>query len=151
RAIFQGQEEEVVTDVRDSLRQDEFAIVEETDFLSLFENFSIRHNMNFGFTPLTADRDTFRVTTNSIELRGSIALTPNWNVDIGSIGYDFVSKRTTYPYLSLRRDLHCWEMGFSWAPTRNTYSFHLRVKPGTLDFIKVPYQRNNVDGANAFR
>ncbi|MEL7247265.1 MAG: hypothetical protein AAFO03_02565, partial [Bacteroidota bacterium] len=125
--------------------------VEETDFLSLFEDFSIRHNMAFRVQPLTtADRDTFTTTTHSLELRGSLGLTPNWNVDIGSIGYDFVRKSTTYPYLGLRRDLHCWEMGFNWAPTRNTYSFYLRVKPGTLDFLKVPYQRNNADGQRAF-
>jgi hypothetical protein len=148
RALFQGKEEELVEEVdRDG---NDFRPVDETDFLSLFENFSIRHNLAFGVTPLTADRDTFQVNTHSIELRGSLGLTPNWNVDIGSIGYDFASKQTTYPYLGLRRDLHCWEMGFNWAPTRNTYSFYLRVKPGTLDFLKVPYQRNNADGSRAF-
>ncbi|WP_020537688.1 putative LPS assembly protein LptD [Lewinella cohaerens] len=148
RALFQGKEEEIVEEVdRDG---NELRPVDETDFLSLFENFSIRHNLTFGVTPLSADRDTFQVNTHSLELRGSLGLTPNWNVDIGSIGYDFARKQTTYPYLGLRRDLHCWEMGFNWAPTRNTYSFYLRVKPGTLDFLKVPYQRNNADGSRAF-
>ena len=107
--------------------------------------------MAFGLNPVTIDKDTFTVTTHSLELRGSLGLTLNWNVDIGSIGYDFVRKQTTYPYLGLRRDLHCWEMGFNWAPSRNTYSFYLRVKPGTFDFLKVPYKRNNVDGADPFR
>ncbi len=148
RALFQGKEEEIIEEVdRDG---NELRPVDETDFLSLFENFSIRHNLTFGVTPLSADRDTFQVNTHSLELRGSLGLTPNWNVDIGSIGYDFARKQTTYPYLGLRRDLHCWEMGFNWAPTRNTYSFYLRVKPGTLDFLKVPYQRNNADGGRAF-
>ncbi len=149
RALFQGEEEAVVDQV--DTRGNAPKRVEEVDFLSLFENFSIRHNLAFSLRPLTEERDTFSTTTHSLELRGSLGLTPNWNVDIGSIGYDFVSKRTTYPYLGLRRDLHCWEMGFTWAPTRNTYSFYLRVKPGTLDFLSVPYQRNNVDGADPFR
>ncbi|MEL6969056.1 MAG: putative LPS assembly protein LptD [Bacteroidota bacterium] len=149
RALFQGKEEEVVEQL--DVEGNDLRPVEETDFLSLFEDFSIRHNMAFRVQPLTtADRDTFTTTTHSLELRGSLGLTPNWNVDIGSIGYDFVRKSTTYPYLGLRRDLHCWEMGFNWAPTRNTYSFYLRVKPGTLDFLKVPYQRNNADGQRAF-
>lgn len=156
RALFQGKEEEVVESVPQEVDEQGRPIrpqppeVEETDFLSLFENFSIRHNMAFSITPIDLDQDTFRTVTNSLELRGSLGLTPNWNVDIGSIGYDFASKRITYPFLGLRRDLHCWELGFNWAPLRNTYSFYLRVKPGTLDFIKVPYQRNNADGANAF-
>lgn len=149
RAMFQGEEEEVVEEV--DQRGDNLRPVDETDFLSLFENFSIRHNLTMGIDPVSADRDTFTVNTHSIELRGSLGLTPNWNVDIGSIGYDFARKSTTYPYLGLRRDLHCWELGFNWAPTRNTYSFYLRVKPGTLDFIKVPYQLNNIDGQGAFR
>jgi len=96
-------------------------------------------------------RDTLRITANTLELRGSIQLTPNWQIDVGSIGYDFTSKRVTYPYLGFSRDIHCWEMGFNWAPVRNTYSFFLRVKPGTMDFLKIPYQRNNADGQNAFR
>lgn len=149
RALFQGKEEEVVEQV--DREGNDLRPVEETDFLSLFENFSIRHNMSFRVQPVNAERDTFSMTTHSLELRGSLGLTPNWNVDIGSIGYDFVRKSTTYPYLGLRRDLHCWEMGFNWAPTRNTYSFYLRVKPGTLDFLKVPYQRNNADGQRAFQ
>lgn len=149
RALFQGKEEDVVEVV--DREGNDLRPVEETDFLSLFENFSIRHNMAFRVEPVSADRDTFSMTTHSLELRGSLALTPNWDVDIGSIGYDFVRKSTTYPYLGLRRDLHCWEMGFNWAPTRNTYNFYLRVKPGTLDFLKVPYQRNNADGRRAFQ
>lgn len=148
RAIFQGKEEEVVEQV--DTQGNDLRPVEETDFLSLFENFSFRHNLVMGIRPLTDQKDTFTVNTHSLEFRGSIALTPNWNVDIGSIGYDFARKEATYPYLGLRRDLHCWELGFNWAPTRNVYSFSLRVKPGSLDFIKVPYQRNNYDGQRPF-
>ena len=65
---------------------------------------------------------------------------------VGNIGYDFVQKQLTYPDFSFSRDLHCWEMGMSWQPVRGTYAFYLRVKPGTLDFIKVPYQQNIGDG-----
>jgi hypothetical protein len=148
RALFQGKEEEIVESV--DPEGNDLRPLDETDFLSLFENFSIRHNFTFGLRPVSLDKDTFTINTHSIELRGSLALTPNWNVDIGSIGYDFARKSTTYPYLGLRRDLHCWEMGFNWAPTRSTYSFFLRVKPGTLDFLKVPYQRNNAEGRRAF-
>lgn len=154
RALFQGKEEEVVEDVEQEQRQrrQRQQAPEETDFLSLFENFSIRHNFNFRYQALNASsgRDTLILSANSIEVRGSIQLTENWNINIGSIGYDFVSERITYPFLTFRRDLHCWEINFSWAPQRNFYSFSIGVKPGTLDFLKVPYQRNNVDGSRLF-
>ncbi len=164
RELFQGKEEEVVTDLQEERRrqrEEENTLFEETDLLSLFENFSIRHNYNFRLQRLVDQsgengRDTLRfdALANSIELRGRIQLTENWQAEIGSIGYDFVSKRVTYPYLGLTRDLHCWEMRFNWAPTRGTYTFSIAVKPGTLDFINVPYNRNRIDaealGGNQF-
>ena len=162
RQLFQGEEEEVVTDLgeeRRKRREEETTLFEETDILSLFERFSIRHNYRFGFTrvfdtesPDVDDRgrQEFRAVANSIELRGALQLTNNWQVNIGSIGYSFVDKRITYPYLSFVRDLHCWEMRFSWAPQRNTYSFSIAVKPGTLDFINLPVNQNRYDGGQLF-
>lgn len=162
RELFQGAEEEVITDVaeeRRRRREEQTTLFEETDLLSLFERFSIRHTFRFRFDrefdreePSVDDRGTpvFEQIANSLELRGQLQLTNNWSVNIGQIGYDFVSKRITYPYLSFVRDLHCWEMRFSWAPQRNTYSFSLAVKPGTLDFINLPVNQNRYDGGRLF-
>jgi hypothetical protein len=162
RELFQGEEEEVVTDVneeRRKRREEETTLFEETDLLSLFERFSIRHTFNFAFdrefdeeNPNVEDRGTptFRQVANSIELRGDLQLTNNWRVGIGQIGYDFTSKRITYPYLTFTRDLHCWEMNFAWAPQRNTYSFSIAVKPGTLDFINLPVNQNRYDRGRLF-
>ena len=155
RELFQGQEEEVITDMEaeeERRREEESQLFEETDFLSLFENFQISHNFNFRYDALESrtGRDTFLVTANSISLRGSIQLTENMRINLGSIGYDFVRKSSTYPDLGFERDLHCWTASFRWAPTRNFYSLSIRVKPGTLDFINVPYQRNRFDGRNLF-
>ncbi|MFT5999820.1 MAG: hypothetical protein ACI81P_002278 [Neolewinella sp.] len=162
RELFQGAEEEVVTDLeeeRRKRREEETTIFEETDLLSLFEKFSIRHTFNFSFdrefdteNPNVDDRGElrFRQIANSIELRGALQLTNNWTVNIGQIGYDFTSKRVTYPFMSFVRDLHCWEMRFSWAPQRNFYSFSIAVKPGTLDFINLPVNQNRYDGGRLF-
>ncbi|NUO00516.1 MAG: hypothetical protein HUU01_07870, partial [Saprospiraceae bacterium] len=149
RSIFQGKEEEVVEDLRAEPQQR--GRVEETDFLSLFENFSISHNLQLDWRRMPSGRDSFTVAHHSLNLQGSIQLTRNWNINIGGIGYDFKNKTTTYPYLGFSRDLHCWEMGMTWAPDRGTYSFYIQVKPGTLDFIKLPYQRNNFDANRAFQ
>ncbi|WP_238750134.1 putative LPS assembly protein LptD [Neolewinella maritima] len=161
RELFQGQEEEFVTDVaeeRRKRREEEATLFEETDILSLFENFSIRHTLNFRLdreiatSEVPGARDTlrFNTTANSIELRGALNLTENWSVNIGQIGYDFTSKRITYPYLSFARDLHCWEMRFSWAPQVNTYQFSIAVKPGVFDFLEVPVNQNRYDGQRQF-
>ncbi|MCB0588750.1 MAG: hypothetical protein KDD06_25905, partial [Phaeodactylibacter sp.] len=73
-----------------------------------------------------------------------------WNINIGNFGYDFVRKGITYPSVGFSRNLHCWEMGMSWQPTRGTYSFYIQVRPGTLDFLKIPYNRNNIDARSGF-
>ncbi len=151
RSIFQGKEEEVVTDVSERQRQRRLnPNREEQDFLSLFENFSISHNISFDWVRRD-EKTEFMVSTNSINCRGQIQLTKNWAISVGNFGYDFVRNGLSYPSVGFRRDLHCWEMDMQWQPTRGTYTFNIRVKPGTLDFIKVPYQRNNIDGRNAFR
>ncbi|WP_143473312.1 putative LPS assembly protein LptD [Flavilitoribacter nigricans] len=155
RALFQGQEEEVVENVQEEEERQRSRRREETDFLSLFENFSISHNIVFNLDRVYKDdnvfKDTFNIRTHSIDLRGNIDLTEKWRINISRIGYDFVRKQLTYPSLGFSRDLHCWEMTMNWAPTRGTYSFSIRVKPGTLDFIKLPYERNNADAIRAFQ
>ncbi len=149
RALFLGQEEAVVEDLRNQPQQN---ANKEEDFLSLFENFSINHNFTFGWMPSNqTGKDTFMISYNSLNVQGNIQLTKNWRIGIGNFGYDFLLKDFSYPSISFSRDLHCWEMGMSWQPTRSVYSFFIQVKPGTLGFLRIPYQRNNVDGINAFR
>ena len=151
RAIFQGEEEEYVEDVNNlDQGQSRRERPPQEDFLSLFENFSINHNIAFRGEQTAPGLDTFFVSTNSIDLQGRIQLTPNWDIRVGRIGYDFKRQSLTYPSLGFSRDLHCWDMGIDWQPTRGTFRFYIQVKPGTMDFIKIPYQRNNVDASRVF-
>jgi hypothetical protein len=148
RALFMGKEEEVVEDLEEeALREPE---PEEEDFLSLFENFRISHNFTLDFNRQADGTDTLTIGTHSINCNGSINLTDKWRVNIGNFGYDFVRKGVTYPSLGFSRDLHCWQMGANWQPTRGTYSFFIQVKPGSLDFINIPYNRNNADARAQF-
>jgi len=111
-------------------------------FLDLFENFRISYNLNVELEPSReTGKDTLIIRNHSIETRGNINLTDNWRVTVGRIGYNFKDKKVTFPDFSFYRDLHCWEMGMSWQPERTTYSFFLRVKPSSLDFIELPYKK----------
>lgn len=114
-------------------------------FWDLFDGFNIRYNMVIQGRGLL-EKDTFFIATHTVTFNGRIPITPNWDVSVGSMGYDFARKALTYPSVSIARDLHCWEMGFSWQPTRSTYAFFLRVDPGSIfDFINIPYQKGNQD------
>lgn len=150
RELFTGKEPEVVEDLRNRPQQPQQKI--EEDFLSIFENFGINHNFVLGWnTDIRTGRDTFQVSVNSINVQGNIQLSKNWRVSIGNFGYDFVQKDFSYPSVGFTRDLHCWEMGMNWQPTRGTYSFYIQVKPGTFDFLRLPYERNNADAIRAFQ
>ncbi len=111
----------------------------------LFQNFRLNHDLVMMWEADSDGRKSLEVTTNSINTRGNIRITPNWDLSIGNIGYDLRSKRLTYPYLGFTRNLHCWEMSFNWAPQRGTYSFMIRVREGPLNFLKIPYKKNFQD------
>ncbi len=118
-----------------------------SSFLELFDGFNIRHTMRF-VNELINSQDTFYIQTNSLAVNGSIGLTENWNINVQNITYDFKNKSFVYPSFAFSRDLHCWQMDFGWFPQRGAYSFNIRVKSTTLDFLKYRYGRNNVDGLN---
>ena len=118
-------------------------------FEDLLSGFSISHE--FGVVRMGVNGpDVNMVTTNSINMVGGMEITPNWSIYFGNIGYDFISKQITYPDIGLSRDLHCWQLSFNWQPTRGTYAFNINVKPGTFDFLKVPYKRGNYDSSGGF-
>lgn len=125
--------------------KDKKVLGQQENLLDLLENFRINHNFVFEFREING-RDTALLSTHSLNLDGSIQLTPNWSIRVGNIGYDFISKRITYPDLGFIRNLHCWQLSFNWFPQRRAYSFSLYVRDNPLNFIKIPYQRNNADG-----
>lgn len=116
---------------------------EADDFLSLFHGFTLNHNIVTDLRPL-ATKDTLIITTHTLNTSGGVRISKNWQIGIGNIGYDFRAKQITYPAFNVTRDLHCWEMLFGWFPQIGAYTFMIKVKPSTLDFIKIPYRRNAV-------
>ena len=115
----------------------------EESLADLLESFRLSHNFTISRTTFNG-RDTTQFQ-NALYTSGSIPLSKKWRITVGNIGYDFTSKRMAYPDFGFFRDLHCWEMGVNWQPTRGTFSFFLRVKPGTLDFLKIPYSKQYPD------
>jgi hypothetical protein len=109
-----------------------------------FANFNISHSLNFEFNKNNG-RDTFFVSNHSVNISGSVPLTKNWNMNIGNIAYDFKNKSFVYPYFSFARDLHCWQMNFTWAPVNGVYSFFIGVKSSALSFMKYDYGQRNAD------
>lgn len=119
------------------------------EFLSMFDEFRIGHNINFGWANMT-ERDTFSITTNNISTSGRIKLSDKWNLRVGNIGYEFTRNQFTFPDFGIARDLHCWEMGVDWQPYYGTFSFFIRVKPSSFDFLNIPYRKSSSDVLQGF-
>jgi len=115
-----------------------------------FENFTLSHEFRARLQRVDG-RDTLVVQTHGIRTNGTIQLTEKWRLNFGNIAYDFKNKAFSYPSLGFTRDLHCWELNMQWYPESSIYTFSLKVKPGSLGFISVPWGRNRFDGARAFR
>jgi hypothetical protein len=70
-------------------------------------------------------------------------LTKNWKFTF-TTGYDIFNKEFTAPYITIYRDLHCWEMSFNWIPTGSYrgFRFELKIKAPQLQDVKVTKQTN---------
>jgi len=123
--------------------------ITEAAFIDWFDEFRLSHRVTFErrliATGYGTSRDTFIVGNHNVSVAGNLQLNSNWSLNISNIGYDLQSKQIVYPDLGFTRDLHCWLLSLSWQPIRGTYIFSLAVKPGTLDFLKIPYRKNNFD------
>ena len=115
----------------------------DTEVFSLIDRFGISYNFARGYDRFRRSGEAWETSASSVNVNGSIDLTEKWAIRGIALGYDFRNERLTYPQLSLYRDLHCWEMDFFWAPRLNTFTFSIRVKPSSLEFLEVPYRRGN--------
>nr|MDQ3015888.1 hypothetical protein [Bacteroidota bacterium] len=138
--LFNGKTREQLEEERDAPKVRDKLPTTEEKFFDLLNSFSFHHE--FYLTRLGRnDRDTTQIVAHTVNMTGSMRITPNWSINFSNIGYDFKSKELTYPDIGIARDLHCWELAFSFQPTRGTYTFHLGVKPGSFDFLKFPVRR----------
>ena len=65
-------------------------------------------------------------------------LTPNWKLSFAG-SYDFEAHQFAAPQIKISRDLHCWEMNFTWNPIGiySGYYFEIRVKAPQLQDLKL--------------
>jgi len=112
---------------------------------SLIDNISINHNFVYSFTGVNGVIER-KLRTHTLGVSGVIPLTENWDFSIGNLSYDFVNSTLGYTQFTFRRKLHCWNMDFSWSPSRNTFSFSIGANSSALNFLKYDYGQNNIDG-----
>ncbi len=119
-----------------------------------YVDFSVPWNLSLSYTFSHVNRyvahelNMSHETIQSITLSGNVNLTKNWRV-AASTGYDFVNKGMSYTTVDIYRDLHCWEMRFSWVPFGyyRSWFFQINIKADALHDVKYEkrqtYLENN--------
>lgn len=84
--------------------------------------------------------------TQSTNFSGDLKITEKWNLGFTS-GFDLQRKQFTMTNLSIRRDLHCWQMDVNWSPFGYTQSFsvNINVKAAVLQDLKLSRRRTFFD------
>jgi lipopolysaccharide export system protein LptA len=104
-------------------------------------------NYNFGLTKPGLSK---AMLIQAIQATGDLSLSKNFKISVNT-GFDFTAFQPTITSLTLYRDLHCWDMSFSWTPFAGSasrvsnYSFTLKVKSSILQDLKVTRRRSFYD------
>ncbi|MCB0487202.1 MAG: putative LPS assembly protein LptD [Cyclobacteriaceae bacterium] len=110
-------------------------------------DFSIPWNfrVNYNLTYSKQGRQKSNVT-QALRFNGDLSLTEKWKITFNS-GYDFESKEFTQTFLTINRDLHCWQVSLGWTPFGpfQSYNFSIGVKSGMLRDLKLDRTRNFFD------
>ena len=79
-----------------------------------------------------------KISTNQITFSGDISITKGWKIAFQS-GYDLRSKMVAGSQFSVVRNLHCWQLEFSWVPTGygKQWIFTLRPVSRLLQDLKL--------------
>ncbi|MCF7804115.1 MAG: hypothetical protein K9N46_12265 [Candidatus Marinimicrobia bacterium] len=93
---------------------------------------SFRYSINKN-NPNVEPEPTFWMNTNT-----ELNLSKNWSVSVSS-RFDMAKRELVSTDFTIRRDLHCWEMYFTWTPTGYGRGYYLKinVKSPSLQDVKV--------------
>ncbi len=108
-------------------------------------DFSIPWNISISYN-FSQSQPTPQYYSRSSSINASLSfnLTEKWQIATSG-SYDFVRKQHFIPSVSVTRDLHCWQMSFSWYPmgVLEGYRFELKVKAPQLQDLKITKQNSN--------
>lgn len=111
-----------------------------------YYDFNIPWNLGFDYSINYTNNGATKKIIQTLRYSGSINLTPKWGITISG-GFDFETGKLTTGVFTLTRDLHCWQMSFSWVPTgaRRSWQFNINVKAASLQDLKYDKHSSYLD------
>ena len=112
----------------------------------MYYDFDIPWNFSFNYSLSYSNPSGKSNISQTLGFNGSINLTPKWGITFNG-GYDFATKTLTPGTFTLVRDLHCWQMNFTFVPVgfRKSWSFNIGVKSALLQDLKYDKQSSFYD------
>jgi hypothetical protein len=117
----------------------------------LYVDFSIPWSVNVSYNwGYSKQGNAPAQQVQALTLQGDFSLTPKWKFGV-STGWDFVFKSATLTTISVMRELHCWDMSFSWTPIAgnqlraSNFQFDLRPRSSLLRELKISRRRQYFD------
>ena len=105
--------------------------------------YTVSYSINYVNNGTTGYRKNI---TQNIGFNGSVNLTPKMGITFQG-GYDIKENKLTTSSVSISRDLHCWQMSFSWIPfgAHRSWSFNIGVKAASLADLKYDKSQSMYD------
>ena len=114
---------------------------------SLPWNFGFNYSVNYSISYVNNGTTGYRKNvTQTVGFNGSLNLTPKMGITFQG-GFDIMKKKLTTSSISISRDLHCWQMSFSWIPFgfHRSWSFNIGVKASSLADLKYDKSESMYD------
>ncbi len=106
---------------------------------------SLRLDYNFRYSsvPDLTTEELKRDIIQTLRVAGDISLTEKWKFS-AQTGYDFEQKDFAFTQITVYRNLHCWEMRFSWIPygTQKSWNFQINAKSSLLQDLKLTRKKD---------
>ena len=102
-----------------------------------YYDFDVPWNLGFNYSLRYSNDGVRQNVDQTLGFTGSVTLSKKWGATFNG-GYDFEAKELTPGTITISRDLHCWQMGFTWVPIgyRKSWSFNIGVRSAMLQDIK---------------
>ena len=119
----------------------------DSQYISIYEeeppDFTIPWNLSLSYNYSMNKTDPESISkSSSVGLNLSFSLTKNWKFTARS-NYDFIREEFLAPAITVYRDLHCWEMNFSWYPTGTYRGFRFEIRMKAPEFRDIKVTRSS--------
>jgi lipopolysaccharide assembly outer membrane protein LptD (OstA) len=111
------------------------------DHPNTYVDFNIPWDLNLSYNVYYLARNTKDNLVQTFSFSGNLSLTQKWKIS-GTSGFDFKTYKFTMTSINIIRDLHCWEMHFSWVPFgyRQYFLLTINVKSSMLRDLQLKKQ-----------